>query len=57
MADHSAKAISASQSTEAREGRLRVKGGHEMDAVGQSLTRPLYPRELTDLMQRQSVSG
>jgi hypothetical protein len=34
-----------------------VNGGHEMDALGPSLTRPLYLRELTDLMQRGSVSG
>ena len=34
-----------------------VNGGHEMDALGPSLTRPLYLRELTDLMQLGSVSG
>jgi hypothetical protein len=27
------------------------KGGHEMDALGPSLTRPLYLLELTDLTQ------
>jgi len=38
-------------------GLIWVKGGHEMDAVGQPLTRPLYLRELTDLMQRGRVPG
>ena len=35
----------------------RVKGGHDVDALGPSPMRPLYPREPTDLMQRGSLSG
>jgi hypothetical protein len=31
-----------------------VKGGHEKGALGSSLTRLLYLRELTDLIQRGS---
>jgi hypothetical protein len=35
---------------------LRLRADHEMDALGLSLTRPLYLRELTDLMRRGSLS-
>ena len=34
-----------------------VKPGHEINALGPSLTRPHYLRELTDLMERGRFSG
>ena len=34
-----------------------IKGGHDMDALGPSPTRLLYPREPTDMMHHASLSG